>query len=87
MDRTTGTRLGLRRFMTLARVGGTAGVHRSDQYRRFAHECLEIARTSESDQTRVVLIQMAQVWFRLAEARESVDGRTTRDADTKEPSD
>ena len=41
---------------------------RSDQYRRFAQECLEMARTSESDQTRVVLIQMAQVWFRLAEA-------------------
>ena len=62
-------------------------MHRSDQYRRFAQECLEMARTSESDQTRVVLIQMAQVWFRLAEARESVDGRTTRDSDTKEPSD
>ena len=60
---------------------------RSDQYRRFAQECLEMARTSESDQTRVVLIQMAQVWFRLAEALESVHGRTTRDADTKEPSD
>jgi hypothetical protein len=43
-------------------------VDRSDQYRRFAQECLEMARTSESDQTRVVLIQMAQVWFRLAGA-------------------
>jgi hypothetical protein len=62
-------------------------VDRSDQYRRFAQECLEMARTSESDQTRVVLIQMAQVWFRLAEARESADGRTARAADPKEPSD
>ena len=44
---------------------------RSDQYRRFAQECLEMARTSESDQTRVVLIQMAQVWFRLAETHEN----------------
>ncbi len=46
-------------------------MNRSDQYRRFAQECLEMARTSESEQTRVVLIQMAQVWFRLAEARET----------------
>lgn len=61
-------------------------MHRSDQYRRFAQECLEMARTSENAQTRVVLIQMAQVWFRLAEARESADGTTPRDVD-KEPSD
>jgi len=30
-----------------------------------------MARMSESEQTRIVLIQMAQVWFRLAEARAS----------------
>ena len=60
---------------------------RSDQYRRFAQECLEMARTSESEQTRVVLIQMAQIWFRLAEARETEDGRTPRDERTKKPSD
>jgi hypothetical protein len=48
-------------------------VNRSDQYRRFAQECLEMARMSESEQTRVVLLQMAQVWFRLAEARENDD--------------
>jgi hypothetical protein len=62
-------------------------VDRSDQYRRFAQECLEMARTSESDQTRVVLIQMAQVWFRLAEARQNGDARTSRDTGTKKPSD
>jgi hypothetical protein len=61
-------------------------VDRSDQYRRFARECLEMARTSESEQTRVVLIQMAQVWFRLAEARASEDGRAPRNSET-EPSD
>lgn len=59
---------------------------RSDQYRRFAQECLEMARTSESEQTRVVLIQMAQVWFRLAEARQN-GARTSRDTYTKKPSD
>ena len=59
-------------------------MHRSDQYRRFAQECLEMARTSESDQTRVVLIQMAQLWFRLAEQRETdVPGHHGDDEATK----
>ena len=39
---------------------------RSDDYRRFAQECLELARTSDSPQTRAVLLKMAQVWLRLA---------------------
>jgi hypothetical protein len=77
----------LRRFMTLARVGRLACVERSDKYRRFAQECLEMARTSESEQTRVVLIQMAQVWFRLAEARAGKNGKTPRDTDSNTPSD
>jgi hypothetical protein len=68
-------------------LGVAACVDRSDQYRRFAQESLEMARTSESEQTRVVLIQMAQVWFRLAEAHESGDARIPRDAGTKKPSD
>ena len=54
---------------------------RSDQYRRFAQECLAMARTSESDQTRVVLIQMAQVWFRLAQVYEPADAGDRPDVD------
>jgi len=42
-----------------------------------------MARTSESEQTRVVLIQMAQVWFRLAEARASEDGKGPPDTERK----
>ena len=60
---------------------------RSDHYRRFAQECLEMARTTERDQTRVVLIQMAQVWFRLAEARETENGRSLPGADPVKPTD
>ncbi len=60
---------------------------KSDRYRRFAQECLEMARTSENAQTRVVLIQMAQVWFRLAGAHETSDTRTQQDDATEEPSD
>jgi hypothetical protein len=40
---------------------------KSDEYRRFARECLEIAETIDDPQTRAVMVQMAQVWFRLAE--------------------
>ena len=64
-------------------TGALPGVDRSDQYRRFAQECLEMARMSESDQTRVVLIQMAQVWFRLAQAHAPADAGD-RLVDTKE---
>ena len=41
---------------------------KSDEYRRFAQECLEIAETMEDEQSRASMIHMAQVWFRLAEA-------------------
>jgi hypothetical protein len=46
-------------------------MERRKQYRRFAQECLEMARTAHSPQTRASLMQMAQVWFRLAEERVS----------------
>ncbi len=59
---------------------------RSEQYRRFAQECLEMARTSESGQTRVILIQMAQVWFRLAAAHETGAAAMQREHDAEEPS-
>ncbi len=62
-------------------------MERSDQYRRFAHECLDMARMSDNEQTRAVLVQMAQVWFRLAEAHEGANGRPPRDASAKKPSD
>jgi hypothetical protein len=42
--------------------------HKSEKYRRFAQECLELAKVATGPDTRAVLIQMAQVWFRLAEA-------------------
>jgi hypothetical protein len=39
----------------------------SEQYRHFAQECLEMARTAADPQARATLLHMAQVWFRLAE--------------------
>ena len=41
----------------------------AEDYRRFAQECLEMARTAEDPQARASLLHMAQVWFRLAEGR------------------
>jgi hypothetical protein len=44
-----------------------------DEYRRFAEECVKMASTTEDERTRALFMQMAQVWFRLAEQRK--DGR------------
>ncbi|SRR5712691_11107820 len=40
---------------------------RSARYRRLANECLDIARTFPKGARRTVLLQMAQVWQRLAD--------------------
>ena len=40
---------------------------KSEDYRRFAQECLEMANTTENPQVRATLLQMAQVWLRLAQ--------------------
>lgn len=39
---------------------------RSDEYRRYAAECLEMASAVHDPKTRATLLQMAQVWLRLA---------------------
>lgn len=43
----------------------------TDEYRRFAQECLEMSKTVQDERSRAVLIQMAQVWFRLAQKNPS----------------
>lgn len=42
-------------------------MNRSGEYRRFAKECLELARTAVSGRSKATLLQMAQVWARLAD--------------------
>lgn len=44
---------------------------KSDEYRRYADECLELASTFQVPETRAVLLHMAQVWFRLADREEA----------------
>jgi hypothetical protein len=40
---------------------------RSDDYRRYASECLEMANIVQDAKARASLLQMAQVWLRLAQ--------------------
>jgi len=54
--------------MQTARVGGMG---RSHEYRLFAARCLEIARATMDEQTKAVMLQMAQVWSRLADEIET----------------
>jgi hypothetical protein len=46
---------------------------KSEDYRRFAGVCLYIAATTDDERTRAIFVQMAQVWFRLAEERAKVE--------------
>ena len=39
---------------------------RAEEYRRLARECLEAANSGQNEDGRNALLQMAQVWLRLA---------------------
>jgi hypothetical protein len=39
----------------------------SDQYRRFAKDCMRLAEQIQSVDEKAVLLSMAQVWIRLAD--------------------
>ena len=41
----------------------------SPEYRRYAQACLEMAEAVSDERTRAAFIQMAQVWFRLAQEK------------------
>ena len=47
--------------------GGLLSMSRSDEYHRFAAERLKMAQTAEEEQNRATFLQMARVWFALAE--------------------
>jgi hypothetical protein len=44
---------------------------RSDDYRRFAAECLKIAHDAEDEQQRATFVEMARVWSALAQRGET----------------
>ena len=47
--------------------GAWSSMNRADEYRRLAKACMTTARSIASKERRHALIQMAQVWLRLAE--------------------
>ncbi len=51
----------------------------SEEYRWFAGRCLEIARTTADAQTRAAMLQMAQVWLRLADDIAASGERRSKD--------
>ena len=59
-------------FRVAAKVtSGNCSMSRSDEYRRFASECLKMARTAEDEQNRAIFLQMAQALFALAQKGET----------------
>ena len=49
------------------RVRGILRMERSEQYRRFAEAYVQIARAAKGQTSQALLLQMAQVWLRLAQ--------------------
>jgi hypothetical protein len=60
--------------------GGSSLMGKSDVYRRFANECLELAGTFRSPESQAVLLHMAQVWMRLADREEALSVTAVDDA-------
>jgi hypothetical protein len=50
---------------------GAAPVGKSDDYRRFAAECLKIGQAAEDEQQRAIFLQMARAWLALAQRDET----------------
>ena len=51
----------------------------SNQFCRFAAECLKLARTAEDQTDRAVFLQMARVWVALAQKEETSPDRSGGD--------
>ena len=52
-------------------AGALSRMWRSDDYRRYAKECLDMANTVQDAKSRASLLQMAQVWLRLAQEHDA----------------
>jgi hypothetical protein len=48
-------------------------MHRAEEYRRYAAECLRVARHSDDPNDKSLLLDMAQRWRELAERVERVE--------------
>ena len=52
-------------------AGALSRMGRSDDYRRYVKECLDMANTVQDAKSRASLLQMAQVWLRLAQEHDA----------------
>jgi len=75
----TGNALAHSRVATLC--GGSFLLVGPSDYRRYAQACLEMADATVDERVRAVFIQMAQVWFRLADDKAVQPENLTEDAD------
>jgi hypothetical protein len=59
---------------------------RAEEYRRLAQQCLDVARTIRDPDGHAALVQMAQVWQRLANEQESATSLWPTAAESAQPS-
>jgi hypothetical protein len=77
--RTSGSRLTLG-YYVIPLIGATQmnDQNDSEEFRRFARECMQLAEQVQSVHDKATLLRMAQVWIRLADqghqVRQLVDG-------------
>jgi hypothetical protein len=57
----------LKRGRTLLAAPGMADESKAEQYRRYAHACIEMASEASERRIQAALLHMAQVWLRLAD--------------------
>jgi hypothetical protein len=69
------------RWVAKIGAGGTGGMSRSDEYRRFAAACVKIAKAIEDGQRQSVFLKMAEVWLDLARKAETKSDRPAADPD------
>ena len=56
----------------LLRSTGVTRLSKSEEYRRFARECLAMADEAIDPRVQALMIHMAQVWVRLAQQHEAL---------------
>jgi hypothetical protein len=70
---------GGRTTVALCFVAELQGMATAEDYDRYASECLRIAASAPDERQRLLMLEMAQAWVRLAAlaAKHSREGRTT----------
>jgi len=58
-------------LQNVGQKSGAVTVSKSDEYRRFAAECLKIGQAAEDEQQRAIFLQMARAWLALAQKDEA----------------